>query len=143
MSTISKSYASAVSSISKIDEKNEKKDEDEVSSFITLKSKRTPRTEIVFSLPSKDDEEITRKELEALRETEEEKALRKELEELRKANAEIKKNTVLKFQITDRKQLGIMFGTYAARMFKSQWLNVFEDEQNLRKYIKDHESELA
>lgn len=74
---------------------------------------------------------------------EEEKILREQLEALRKENEEFKKNDTLKFHITERKQVGIVFGTYVSKLFKSQWLKILENEQEVRNFIKENQKMLA
>jgi hypothetical protein len=68
--------------------------------------------------------------------------LEKELQELLMENVLLKKNDTLVIQKTDRKQVAIMFGTYAAKLFKSQWLKILENEDQLRKFMVDNASKL-
>lgn len=68
--------------------------------------------------------------------------LEKELQELLLENVLLKKNDKLVIQKTDRKQVAVMFGTYAAKLFKSQWLKILENEDQLRKFMVEKASEL-
>ena len=69
-------------------------------------------------------------------------AMKEEIEKLRAENTEMKKRAKLKIQICDRDRVAVVFGTYECRLFKSQWLKIFENTDDVRKFIKDHEDEL-
>ena len=71
------------------------------------------------------------------------KALREEIERLRKENTEMKKRTGLEIQVTERGQVGIVFGNYTCRLFKTQWLKIFENVEQVKKFIVDNNDELA
>lgn len=74
---------------------------------------------------------------------EEIKALREEIDALRKENAEIKKRIVpLQFKITERNQVGIVFGTYVCRLYKSQWLKILDNHGDVRKFIAENDDKL-
>jgi len=90
---------------------------------------------------TKDEEEQAIAQVKAFEE--EEKALKEELELLRKENAEFKKHDKLKLQITERKQVGIVFGTYVSKLFKSQWLKILDNEQEVRNFIAENQQMLA
>ncbi len=69
-------------------------------------------------------------------------AMKEEIEKLKAENAEMKKRAKLKIQICDRDRVAIVFGTYECRLFKSQWLKIFENSDDIRKFIKENEEEL-
>lgn len=73
---------------------------------------------------------------------EEYRAMKAEIEKLKEENAEMKKHIKLKIQICDRDRVAIVFGTYECRLFKSQWLKIFENTDDVRQFIWDHEDEL-
>jgi hypothetical protein len=70
------------------------------------------------------------------------KAMKAEIERLRKENAEMKKSTGLNLQVTERGQVGIVFGTYTCRMYKSQWIKVFDNMEQVKKFITDNDEKL-
>jgi hypothetical protein len=70
------------------------------------------------------------------------KAMKEEIERLRKENAEMKKSTGLNILVTERKQVGIVFGTYTCRMYKSQWIKVFDNMEQVKKFITDNDEKL-
>jgi hypothetical protein len=71
------------------------------------------------------------------------KAMKAEIERLRKENAEMKKPKSLDLQVTERGQVGIVFGTYTCRLYKSQWIKVFDNMEQVKKFITDNDEELA
>jgi hypothetical protein len=73
---------------------------------------------------------------------EEYKALKEEIKKLKAENAEMKKFSKLKIQICDRDRVAVVFGTYECRLFKSQWLKIFEHSDDVAKFIIDHDEEL-
>ncbi len=71
------------------------------------------------------------------------KAMKEEIERLRKENTEMKKSKGLDLQVTERGQVGIVFGTYTCRLYKSQWVKVFDNMEQVKKFITDNDEELA
>jgi hypothetical protein len=70
------------------------------------------------------------------------KAMKVEIERLRKENAEMKKSTCLNIQVTERGQVGIVFGTYTCRLYKNQWIKVFDNMEQVKKFITDNDEKL-
>jgi hypothetical protein len=70
-------------------------------------------------------------------------AMKAEIDRLRKENAELKKSKGLDIQVTERGQVGIVFGTYTCRMYKSQWIKVFDNMELVKKFITDNDEDLA
>ncbi len=70
--------------------------------------------------------------------------MRREIERLKKENAEMKKRSPgLEYEITDRGQLGIKFGTYICRLYKNQWIKILDHQDEVKKFISDNNEELA
>lgn len=71
------------------------------------------------------------------------KALREEIEALRRENQEMKKRVVpLQFEITDRNQVAIVFGNYRCRLYKTQWIKILDNHQEVRKFIAENDDKL-
>lgn len=74
---------------------------------------------------------------------EEIQAMRDEIEKLRKENSEMKRRGApLEFKITERNQVGIVFGTYVCRLYKNQWLKILEFQDDLRNFISENDEYL-
>lgn len=71
------------------------------------------------------------------------KAMREEIERLRKENAEMKKRVGLEIHVTERGQVGIVFGTYTCRLYKNQWLKIFDNAEQVKKFIAENDEDLA
>lgn len=70
--------------------------------------------------------------------------MKAEIERLKKENSEMKKRAPgLEFEISERGQLGIKFGTYVARLYKSQWMKILDSQAELKKFIADNNGDLA
>lgn len=67
-------------------------------------------------------------------------ALRQEIAELRKENQEMKKRThiPLKLEVTERNQVAVIFNKYHCRLYKTQWLKILDQHQELREFIEDN-----
>ncbi len=70
--------------------------------------------------------------------------MKAEIERLKKENADMKKRSPgLEFEISDRGQLGIKFGTYVCRLYKNQWMKILDSQAEVKKFIADNNGELA
>jgi hypothetical protein len=71
------------------------------------------------------------------------KSMREEIERLRKENAEMKKNSGLVMKVTDYKQVAVVFNKYECRLYKNQWMRIIENREELIRFIRENEDELA
>ncbi len=69
--------------------------------------------------------------------------MKAEIERLKKENAEMKKRSGLEFEISEKGQLGIKFGTYVCRLYKNQWMKILDSQAEVKKFIADNNGELA
>ena len=70
--------------------------------------------------------------------------MKAEIERLKKENAEMKKRSPgLEFEISEKGQLGIKFGTYVARLYKSQWMKIIDSHAEVKKFIVENNGDLA
>ena len=69
-------------------------------------------------------------------------SIQEEVLRLRKENAEMKRLSSLQFEITERGQVAIVFGNYRCRLYKTQWIKILNQHEEVRKFIAAHENEL-
>ena len=72
-------------------------------------------------------------------------ALRDEIARLKLENSKLQEKSIppLKMEITDRQQVAIVFGKYNCRLYKSQWLRILENQEQLKSFIKENDEQLA
>jgi hypothetical protein len=75
---------------------------------------------------------------------EEVKVMMEELKRLKTENDNFKKRQKpIHFEVNEKGAIAVHgIGKYPCNLYKSQWLRILERSEDLKQFIKDHESEL-